>query len=86
MDHQRLSIHAVNCERPQVRRNISSVIVMDYNSEGPAVLGTEVTFSCRPGFILLGPNSSTCRDSGQWEPGTKEVLCTGLLVIISMIS
>ena len=50
-------------------------------SNVPIIQGTEVTFSCCPGFTLMGPNSSTCQDSGQWEPDPKEVLCTGLLMI-----
>lgn len=43
------------------------MLVMEYNNNitgHPAMQGTEITFSCHPGFILLGPNSSTCQDSG----------------------
>lgn len=65
------------------------MLVMEYNNNitgHPAIQGTEITFSCHPGFILLGPNSSTCQDSGQWEPDPKEALCTGLLMMNSMIN
>ncbi|XP_077368764.1 membrane cofactor protein-like [Festucalex cinctus] len=30
--------------------------------------GKKLTFSCRPGFLLDGPQHITCSSSGQWEP------------------
>ena len=37
----------------------------------PAVEGTSVTFSCPPGLVLTGPNTSTCMRNGEWEPDPK---------------
>ena len=39
--------------------------------------GTNITFTCPPGLVLSGPNTSMCMENGKWEPGTKEVKCKG---------
>ena len=51
--------------------------VMGYNV--PAREGTTITFSCSPGLILTGPNTTICMDNGQWEPGPGQVKCNGQL-------
>ena len=51
------------------------IIVMGYND--PSLEGTAVTFSCSPGLVLTGPNTTTCMDNGQWEPDPSEVTCKG---------
>ena len=39
--------------------------------------GTSITFTCPPGLVLTGPNSSTCMGNGEWEPNPNEVKCKG---------
>ena len=46
----------------------------------PAVLGSNATFSCPLGLELIGPNSSTCMQNGEWEPDPREVSCRGVHV------
>ena len=33
-------------------------------------------FSCPPGMVLIGPNSSTCTENGEWEPGLNQLTCS----------
>ena len=35
------------------------------------VEGTTISFSCPPGLVLIGPNSATCTEDGEWEPDPK---------------
>ena len=53
--------------------------------EDPALEGQNITFSCREGLLLTGPNSTTCMGNGEWEPNPRDATCTdggttGLLV------
>ena len=41
------------------------------------VLKKSVSFSCLPGMVLNGPNSTTCMENGEWEPDPREVACNG---------
>ena len=43
----------------------------------PTIIGTNVTLSCMPGhgMVQIGPNSSICMESGEWEPDPSEVHC-----------
>ena len=45
--------------------------------EDPAREGQTMTFTCPPGQILNGSNTSTCMGNGIWEPDPGEVECTG---------
>ena len=47
--------------------------------EDPALEGQIITYSCPPGQILNGSNSSTCMRNGKWEPDLGEVECIGKL-------
>ena len=40
--------------------------------------GSNVTFSCPPELVLIGPNSSTCMGNGEWEPDPRGVKCLGI--------
>ena len=40
--------------------------------------GTNITFTCSPGLVLTGPNTSTCMGNGEWEPNPREVECKGV--------
>ena len=37
--------------------------------------GSTVIFSCPPGLVLIGPNSATCTESGEWEPDFSSLMC-----------
>ena len=52
-------------------------MIADYYD--PALEGTNVTFSCPPGFVVLGPTTSTCMENGEWEPDPRQVKCIGKL-------
>ena len=41
------------------------------------VYGTTFTFRCPPGRTLMGPNSTTCMETGEWEPDPSEAVCMG---------
>ena len=43
----------------------------------PALEGQNITFTCPPGQMLNGSNTSTCMGNGEWEPDPGEVACTG---------
>ena len=46
--------------------------------KNPALGGLEVTFTCpRHGMMLIGPNSTTCMENGEWEPDPRNVECKG---------
>ena len=47
---------------------------MKFGYQGIEV-GSIATFSCPPGLVLIGPNSSTCMGNGEWEPDPREVKC-----------
>ena len=53
----------------------NSVLALGYGN--PTVEGSNVTFSCAPGLILAGPNTSSCMGNGEWEPNLAEVKCLG---------
>ena len=52
--------------------------------EDPALEGANITFSCRDGLMLVGPNSATCTRNGEWEPDPREANCKGVSCIISL--
>ena len=60
-----------------------SLTVMGYSQ--PAIVGSYVTFSCPLGMELIGPNSTTCMENGEWEPDPKKLECKGLYNIIVII-
>ena len=46
------------------------------NNQSPTVEGTSVSFGCNvPQLQLEGPNSTTCMESGKWEPDPSNVGC-----------
>ncbi|XP_077405259.1 membrane cofactor protein-like isoform X2 [Vanacampus margaritifer] len=52
------------CSPPEVANSVR------FSGAGDAIHrpGKKLTFSCRPGFLLDGPQHVTCSPSGQWEP------------------
>ena len=43
----------------------------------PAIVGSNVTFSCTIGMEQIGPNSTICMENGKWEPDPQKVECKG---------
>jgi hypothetical protein len=60
------------CENPEAQLD-NSVEVIGYLSGK----GNIISFDCPPGFVLAGPNSSTCIGNGEWEPEPRDVRCKG---------
>uniref|UniRef100_A0A3B4ZJ16 Sushi domain-containing protein n=1 Tax=Stegastes partitus TaxID=144197 RepID=A0A3B4ZJ16_9TELE len=46
---------------------------------GPPVEGTVLHYSCLPGFILMGPNSTQCNKMGMWDTPKPVCRCESLL-------
>jgi hypothetical protein len=70
--------YAVVCEYPLQNLSLSmamglgSLNVQNYSE--PAIVGTTISFSCsRPEDVLIGPNTVTCMDDGQWEPDPHQI-------------
>ena len=56
------------------------MITTDVITEGfedPALEGGNITFSCRDGLMLIGPNLAICTRNGEWEPDPRVANCTG---------
>ena len=62
---------SANCENPTTQLN-DSIMVIGYRK---LARGSDISFSCRLGLILIGPKSSTCMGNGEWEPDPREVQC-----------
>jgi hypothetical protein len=44
------------------------------NYSEPATVGTTISFNySRPEDVLIGPNTVTCMDDGQWEPDPHQI-------------
>ena len=54
---------------------LTNALAVDY--EDPTLEGQNISFTCRPGQMLNGSNSSTCMGNGEWEPDPRAVTCTG---------
>ena len=70
-------MHAGKCSTPMALVT-NNVRIIGY--EDPALEGAVITFTCPSGSTLIGPNSSTCMGSGEWEPDPREVNCIGVLI------
>ena len=51
------------------------IIGHGYSIPNVALEGDSVSFACSSGFLLTGPNSSTCMGNGEWEPDPRAVAC-----------
>ena len=65
---------SVDCGNPAVQSDDSVTVMVP---EGQLVAGSNVNFTCPPGRVLIGHNTSTCMGNGQWHPGPKNVRCAG---------
>ena len=68
-----------NCGHPesQLLSTNDSVPRVDGLDDILPIGGSTVTFSCPPGLVLIGLNSATCTENGEWEPDLSELMCTG---------
>ena len=67
-----------NCGEPEFLLPTANESVPNVNIEGYDDLpkeGRTITFSCPPGFILIGPNSATCTENEEWEPDFAGLMC-----------
>lgn len=55
--------------------DVESIAVMGYHN--PAVLGANATLICPFDQKLIGPNITTCVETGEWEPDPRNVKCKG---------
>ena len=68
----------VSCGDPiNLTKSSSKINVAYYVHITPPVEGAQIYFSCPPGLLLSGLNSSTCMENGEWEPTPREVECEG---------
>ena len=65
-------LYVAKCSYPVVGLG---VLVMEYSD--PALEGASVTFGCSPGLVLMGTNTSTCMENGQWTPDPGNMSCEG---------
>ena len=77
----RVNSIAGRCSDPMEQTN---AIAAGY--EDPAQQGQNIIFTCHPGQVLNGSNTSTCMGNGEWEPDPREVECTNGLETTSAIT
>ena len=65
-----------NCGHPELLSTVrnDSVPRAEAYDDLP-IEGSTTTFSCPPGLVLIGPNSSTCMGNGEWEPDPSRLMC-----------
>ena len=57
---------------------LTNAVAVGY--EDPALEGQNILFTCRPGQMLNGSNTSTCMGNGEWGPDPGEIWCIGTAV------
>ena len=72
-------LFSVNCGYAELSTpgNDSVPMVEALGDTDLPVQGTTFTFRCPPGRALIGPNSTTCTETGEWEPDPSEAMCMG---------
>ena len=48
--------------------------------------GATLNFTCPPGLVLIGPNSTTCTGNGEWEPDPSGLTCAGIRITKSILN
>ena len=69
--------NTVSCDYPPTQSLHDPVVVVSGSQDSPPIEGQFITYTCPPGFILTGPNMSTCMGNREWEPDPGEVDCIG---------
>ena len=60
-------------------------VVMVTGSERPLIMGQFITYTCPPGFVLIGPNMSVCMENREWEPDPGKLDCIGKWILSLII-
>ena len=77
-------LYIANCGIPEIPftpDNESAPVVVDYvddNSVSAYIEGSTVSFSCLPGLEVIGPNSATCTENGEWVPEPTGIMCNNM--------
>ena len=69
-------MHAVTCDQPQQLLN-HPVSVINGSQDNPHIEGQFIIYTCPPGFVLTGLNTSMCTGNGEWDPDPGMVTCIG---------
>ena len=83
--HQLNAMSSFNCALPlhavvSCLANLNDVPAVPANGQryiSGATFGSTVTYSCDPGYKLIGPSAVTCLASGQWNTSRSAVQCIG---------
>ena len=84
----KVAIHNIiiiaKCDHP-LSQPIDGAIKVQVSGYGdPAVVGTNVTFSCPSGLqdvVLTGPTKTTCTGNGRWEPDPRDTMCKSTAIV-----
>ncbi len=68
-----LYIDVVRCNLPGQPINGKIKDYESYNNSLPE--GSNITFFCDYGFLLIGENTSTCNSSGEWSTDPAMIEC-----------
>ena len=63
-------IIAVKCVHPLHLLTTDSNLRVDVDSD-PSLVGTNASFTCPSGTLLIGPTKANCMGNGHWETGPK---------------
>ena len=73
--------YTVACEHPVFNKSVgSSLYVLNFLNELAVRVGTTVSFNCsEPGQVLVGLNTATCMENGEWvpDPSLLQMNCKG---------
>ena len=73
--------YTVTCEHPVFNKSVGSLLyVPNFPNESAIRVGTMVSFNCsNPGQVLVGPNTATCMENGEWvpDPNLLQMNCKG---------
>jgi hypothetical protein len=85
--HYAHTYYAVTCDLPtQLLNDLQVVTVANGSQDKPHIEGQFITYTCPPGFVLTGPNTSVCSGNGEWEPDPGHVTCIGdCMTVCTMI-
>ena len=71
-------IIVANCRSVQELIDDSVVVTETYTYTAPFIgEGSTARFTCSAGLELVGSETTTCIESGEWRPDPREVECRG---------
>ena len=73
-----LQMSLVTCEN--ITTKVMEPVKFEFSNKEHviSVNGDSILFECSPGKTLIGPNTTTCMEDGQWYPDPGEVECKNL--------